>query len=62
MSAKKKAIELRDLATVGISAQSSWSQVTDSSLRPPRAVGIKITDDGTAGEKLVAFLADKKLI
>lgn len=62
MAAKKKTIESRDLATVGISAQSPWSQVTDSSLRPPRAVGVKITDDGTAGEKLVAFLADKKLI
>ena len=62
MSAKKKTIETRDLASVGVSAQSALSVVIDSTLRPMRAAGIKITDDGTAGEKLVNFLAEKKLI
>lgn len=62
MAAKKKTIETRDLSSVGISAQSAWSMVIDSTLRPARAAGIKITDDGTAAEKLVGFLAEKKFI
>lgn len=62
MAAKKKTIETRDLSSIGISAQSAWSMVVDSTLRPARAAGIKITDDGTAGEKLVSFLAERKLI
>jgi diaminohydroxyphosphoribosylaminopyrimidine deaminase/5-amino-6-(5-phosphoribosylamino)uracil reductase len=44
MAAKKKTIETRDLATVGASAQSPWSQVVDSALRPPRAAGIKVVE------------------
>jgi len=62
MAAKKKSIESRDLAAIGISAQSAWSQVIDSQLRPPRAVGVKVSDDGSGGEKLVNFLAERKLI
>ena len=62
MAAKKKTIETRDLAAVGASAQSPWSQVVDSALRPPRAAGIKVTDEGDAGNALVNFLAEKKLI
>jgi electron transfer flavoprotein beta subunit len=62
MAAKKKTIETRDLAAVGASPQSPWSQVVDSALRPPRAAGIKVTDDGNGGEALVNFLAEKKLI
>ena len=62
MAAKKKIIETRDLATVGASAQSPWSQVVYSALRPPRAAGIKVTDDGNGGEALVNYLAEKKLI
>jgi electron transfer flavoprotein beta subunit len=62
MAAKKKTIETRDLATVGASVQSPWSLVVDSALRPPRAAGIKVTDEGDAGNALVNFLAEKKLI
>ncbi len=62
MSAKKKSIEIRDLASVGISAQKPWSQVIDATTRPARAAGIKIVDDGSASEKLVNFLVEKKLI
>ncbi len=62
MAAKKKTIETRDLATVGASAQSPWSQVVDSALRPPRAAGVKVTDEGNGGEALANFLAEKKLI
>lgn len=62
MAAKKKSIESRDLAAIGISAQSAWSQVIDSQLRPPRAAGVKVSDDGSGGEKLVNFLVERKLI
>jgi electron transfer flavoprotein beta subunit len=62
MAAKKKTIENRDLAAVGVSAEVAWSVVADSTPRPARAAGIKVVDDGTAGDQLVAYLAEKKLI
>jgi len=62
MAAKKKTIEQKDLAAVGVSAQSAWSQVEDATPRPPRAAGVKVTDEGNGGEALVTFLAEKKLI
>jgi electron transfer flavoprotein beta subunit len=62
MAAKKKTIEQRDLATVGVTSQSAWSQVNDATPRPPRAAGVKVTDEGNGGEALVNFLAEKKLI
>jgi electron transfer flavoprotein beta subunit len=62
MAAKKKTIETRDLAAVGVSAAGAWSLVADATPRPARAAGIKVTDDGTAGQQLVAYLAEKKLI
>jgi len=62
MAAKKKTIEQKDLAAVGASAQSAWSQVNDATPRPPRAAGVKINDEGNGGEALVNFLAEKKLI
>ena len=62
MSAKKKIIEQRDLATVGVSAQSAWSQVNDATPRPARSGGVKVTDEGSGGDALVNFLAEKKLI
>ena len=61
MAAKKKTIESRDLAAVGVSAQPARSVVADSSPRPPRAAGIKVSDDGAAVQ-MVSFLAEKKLI
>ena len=62
MAAKKKSIDVRDLAAVGVSVTSAWSIVADSAPRPPRAAGIKVTDDGSGGEKLATYLAEKKLI
>ena len=62
MAAKKKTIEQKDLAAVGASAQNAWSQVNDATPRPPRAAGLKVTDEGSGGEALVNFLAEKKLI
>ena len=61
MAAKKKTIEQKDLAAVGVSAQSAWSQVKDATPRPPRAAGVKVSDEGNGGDALVSFLAEKKL-
>jgi electron transfer flavoprotein beta subunit len=62
MAAKKKTIDSRDLATVGVSAESAWSLVADSAPRPPRAAGVKVTDEGNGGNDLVKFLTEKKFI
>ncbi len=62
MAAKKKTIAAKDLAAIGASAQSAWSVVVDATPRPARALGIKIVDDGSAAEKLVNFLVERKLI
>jgi len=62
MAAKKKTIESRDLAAVGVSAEAAWSLVADSAPRPPRAAGIKVTDEGNGGNDFVKFLAEKKFI
>ena len=62
MAAKKKTIEQKDLAAVGVAAQSAWSQVKDATPRPPREAGLKVNDEGSGGEALVTFLAEKKLI
>lgn len=63
MAAKKKTIESRDLAAIGITAESAWSEVKDAAPRPPRAAGQKVVDDnGSGAEALVNFLAEKKLI
>jgi electron transfer flavoprotein beta subunit len=61
MAAKKKTIESKDLASVGVSVDSAWSLVADSSPRPPRGAGIKVSDDNAA-DQMVSFLAEKKLI
>jgi electron transfer flavoprotein beta subunit len=62
MAAKKKTIDQKDLASVGVSAQSAWSQVNDATPRPPRAAGQKVNDEGNGGEALISFLAERKLI
>ena len=62
MAAKKKSIEIRDFASTGSDFTQSWSEVVDASPRPPRAAGVVVTDDGSASQKLVDFLVEKKLI
>jgi electron transfer flavoprotein beta subunit len=67
MSAKKKVMEIRDLASLSIDAASvgsagAWSTVVDAVARPPRTAGVKIVDEGSAGKALVDFLVEKKLI
>lgn len=67
MAAKKKPMEIRNLESVGISADvvgaaGAWSVVVDSQARPPRSAGIKVVDEGNAGNELVNFLVERKLI
>ena len=62
MAAKKKVIAQKDLAAVGVAAQSAWSQVKDATPRPARAAGVKVNDEGNGGEALANYLAEKKLI
>jgi electron transfer flavoprotein beta subunit len=63
MAAKKKTINLKDLASLGVAASSAWSEVKDATPRPPRAAGVKVTDEnGSGATALVNFLAEKKLI
>ena len=49
------------LSNISLSAPSG-TQVLDAAAKPARAAGIKIEDDGNAAEKLVNFLAERKLI
>ena len=62
MAAKKKTIENMDLSALDITVESAWSTVIDAALRPPRAAGVTVTDDGTAADQLVSYLVEKKLI
>ena len=62
MAAKKKEIITKDLASIGGADSASWTEVLDAIAKPPRAAGLKIEDDGTAAQKLVDFLAERKLI
>ncbi len=62
MAAKKKTIDVKDCAALGVSIEGAWSVVNDATPRPPRAAGLKVTDEGNGGEALVNFLAEKKLI
>jgi len=48
-----------DAANVGASA--AWSAVKDALPRPARGAGVKLTDEGNGGEKLVEFLVEKRL-
>ena len=52
MAGKKKTIETRDLATVGVTPVSAWSEVKDSALRPARSAGVIVTDSGDGGSAL----------
>lgn len=64
MAAKKKPLEVLTLADLGVTpddpdvARSIMLTVAE---KPPRAAGLKIIDEGDAGEKLAAFLIDNRL-
>jgi electron transfer flavoprotein beta subunit len=67
MGAKKKPQEQLSLADVGVDADragEAGSRTTVLSLGdpPPRGDSQKLEDDGSAAEKIVAFLAERKLL
>ena len=67
MGAKKKPQEVKTLADVGAEADRAGepgSRTTVISLSPPASRGdtIKIEDDGSAAQKILDFLAERKLV
>ncbi|MGY1728653.1 electron transfer flavoprotein subunit beta/FixA family protein [Geodermatophilus sp. SYSU D01062] len=67
MAAKKKPVESRSLADLGVDASAvglatATSQVLDFAGRPPKGEGVKVTDEGNGAEELVGFLAGQKLV
>lgn len=65
MAAKKKPFETLSLADLGIDpedAAASRSIVLSLSEKPPRTAGVKIVDEGDAGEKLAEFLVSNRLV
>lgn len=64
MAAKKKPFETLSLADLDIEAHDpdvSRSIVIGLSEKPPREAGVKIVDEGDAGEKLAEFLIQNRL-
>lgn len=64
MAAKKKPFEVLALGDLGIDAEDyrvPRSIMTRVSEKPPRAAGIKIIDEGNAGEQLAEFLVQNRL-
>lgn len=64
MAAKKKPFETVSLADLGVDvdpASAPQSILTTVSEKPPRGAGVKIVDEGDAGEKLAAYLIENRL-
>lgn len=62
MAAKKKPMDIVKVSDLGVELQ-GWGQNIESVVdAPARAAGEKIEDDGTAFERVVAFLEEKKVI
>ena len=62
MGAKKKPVETKSLADLGVSAPGAKSSVLSTSARPPRAAGTKVVGDGTAAAQLADFLTTNRLV
>ena len=68
MAAKKKPLETLSLSDLGIEAGQvglsvAWSEVADTTARPPRTAGEIVKDeDGSGAKALADFLAAKKFI
>jgi electron transfer flavoprotein beta subunit len=64
MAAKKKPFETLSLAELEIDPHdpdASRSIVISLSEKPPREAGVKIVDEGDAGQKLADFLIQNRL-
>ena len=67
MAAKKKPVETKSLADLGVDAGSvglgnAWTQVVDFAGRPPKGAGVKVADEGDGADKFVGFLAEQKIV
>ncbi len=68
MAAKKKPLETYSLGDLGVDAGDvglsvAWTEVTDTTERPPRTAGEIVKDeDGSGATALAEFLASKKFI
>jgi electron transfer flavoprotein beta subunit len=65
MAAKKKPVEVLSLADLEVSADPSEAPrtiMTAVAEKPPRAAGIKITDEGDAAQQLVDYLVENRLV
>jgi electron transfer flavoprotein beta subunit len=67
MAAKKKPVETKSLADLGIDASTvglgaASTQVVDFAGRPPKGAGVKVPDEGDGAQKLVEFLASQKIV
>ena len=65
MAAKKKPLETLTLAELGIEADRpdvARTIMLTVAEKPPRAAGVKIVDEGDAGEKLAEFLIQNRLV
>jgi len=49
------------IAAANVGSSAAWSSVKDALPRPPRGAGVKLTDEGQGGDKLVEFLVEKRL-
>jgi electron transfer flavoprotein beta subunit len=67
MAAKKKPLDTWSLADLGINPSevgldAAWTKVESFAARPPREKGQVVTDEGDGGDKLAAFLAERKFV
>jgi electron transfer flavoprotein beta subunit len=68
MAAKKKPLETYSLSDLGVDADQvglsvAWTEVQETTERPPRTAGEIVTDeDGSGAKALAEFLASKKFI
>jgi electron transfer flavoprotein beta subunit len=65
MAAKKKPLEVLTLADLGVTvdpAEAPQTILTAVAEKPPRAAGVKITDEGDAAAQLVEFLVQNRLV
>jgi len=67
MQAKSKPVTTLTLAELGIGTDevglaNATSEVVEFAPRPPKAAGVKVSDEGDGGTKLVEFLASQKFV
>ena len=67
MAARKKPVTVLSLADLGVDpatvgAAGARTEVLEAAARPERTSRVLLTDDGTAGTQLAAYLVENKLV